>query len=332
MEGGGNHLKKLDVITIGESMVVFNPLQDVSFIDTHLFMKQIGGAESNFAIGLSRFGHNVGWISRLSDDAFGYFVHNTLRGNGVDTSFVQFDDTHPTGLLIKERIIQDQTNIHYYRKHTAASFMEPEILDENYLAQAKYLFITGITPVLSESCHEMILEAIKMAKQLGLKVIFDPNVRYKLFDNEETYKNMLHKIVGLVDYFLPGKEEARFLCGFDTPEQISKFYLEMNEQLTVVLKLGKKGCYYATADQEEYVPGMKVEKIIDPIGAGDGFAAGFVSGLLDGLSLKESLIQANIVGAMIVQSNGDIEGFPYRNQFNSYKDFVLHPEKDEVNR
>ncbi|MEI3605194.1 sugar kinase [Pseudogracilibacillus sp. SE30717A] len=324
--------KQIDVITIGESMVVFNPLQDVSFIDSHLFMKQIAGAESNVAIGLSRFGHKVGWISRLSNDVFGYFVHNILRGNGVDTSFVEFDDTYPTGLLIKERIIQNQTNVYYYRKNTAASYIGPEVLDDKYLAQAKYLFITGITPVLSESCHETIFSAIKMAKQLGLKIVFDPNVRYKLIDNEAAYKNMLHEIVGLVDYFLPGKEEAKFLCGFDTPEEISKFYLAMNDELTIVLKLGEKGCYYKSADQEEYIEGIKVDKVVDSIGAGDGFTAGFVSGLLDGLNIRESLIQANIVGAMIVQSNGDIEGFPNRNQFNSYKDFVLDPEKDEVNR
>lgn len=313
-------------------MVVFNPLQDASFIDTHLFIKQIGGAESNFAIGLSRFGHNVGWISRLSNDSFGYFINHALRGNGVDTSLVQFDDHHPTGLLIKERIIQSQTNVHYYRKNTAASFMGPDILDKTYFAQAKYLFITGITPFLSESCNKLIFEAIKLAKQLGLKVIFDPNIRYKLIDNEKDYINTINKIVRLVDYFLPGKEEAKFLCGLDSPEEISKYYLDMNEKLTVILKLGKEGCYYATSDHEEYVKGIKVDKVVDPIGAGDGFAAGFVSGLLDGIDLRESLTQANIVGAMMVQSNGDIEGFPYRNQFNNYRDFVLHPGKDEVNR
>lgn len=325
-------MKKLDVITFGESMVVFNPLQDVPFIDTHLFMKQIGGAESNFAIGLSRFNHNVGWISRLSNDSFGYYIHNTLRGNGVDTSLVEFDDNFPTGLLFKERVIQNQTNIHYYRKQTAASVMGPEILNENYLAHAKYLYVTGITPALSESCQELVFKAIEKAKQLGLKVIFDPNIRYKLIYNETKYRNMLNQIVDLVDYFLPGKAEAQFLCGYDKPEKISKHYLNMNNQLTVIIKLGAKGCYYATVDQEEYVSGMKVEKVVDPVGAGDGFAAGFVSGLLDGYSLKDSLIQANIVGAMIVQSSGDIEGFPYRKQFNSFKDFVLNPEKDEVNR
>lgn len=313
-------------------MIVFNPLQDVSFIDTHLFMKQIGGAESNFAIGLSRFNHQVGWISRLSNDSFGYYIHNTLRGNGVDTSFVQFDDTFPTGLLFKEHVIQNQTNIYYYRKRTAASLMGPEILDEKYLAQAKYLFLTGITPALSKSCHELVLKAIEKAKQFGLKIIFDPNVRYKLIDDEKEYKDMLNQIVSLADYFLPGKGEAQFLCGYDQPEKISSYYLKMNSQLTLIIKLGAKGCYYATVDEEEYVAGMKVEKVVDPVGAGDGFAAGFVSGLLDGLTLKDSLIQANMIGAMIVQSSGDIEGFPYRKQFNNYQDFVHNPDKEGVNR
>ena len=148
-------MEKLDVVSIGESMIIFNPLVDVGFIDSHLFLKQIGGAESNFAIGLSRLGHKVGWISRLGNDSLGYFIHNIIRGNGVDTKYVEFDNEYPTGILIKERYI-NQNHIHYYRKDSAASKMTPRILNEKYISQAKYLFITGITPVLSESCKDLI--------------------------------------------------------------------------------------------------------------------------------------------------------------------------------
>ena len=331
-KNGSVYMQKLDVITIGETMAVFNPIQDLPFTDAYLFMKQIGGAESNFAIGLSRLGHKVGWISRLSNDSLGYYIHNTIRGNGVDTSYVEFDDNHPTGLLIKERLIQNQVNVHYYRNGSAASFMTKDIINEEYFSTAKYLFVTGITPVLSESCRELIFEAIKVSKRYGLKVIFDPNIRFKLCTDKNEYKKLLNQIASLSDYFLPGIQEAKFLSGYNTPEEIAKNYLSLNESLTVVIKLGSKGCYSANSLQSNYVKGFEVNKVIDPIGAGDAFAAGFVSGLLEGGNLEKSLEIANLIGAIVVQSNGDIEGFPNRKQLNEYKKIMIVPSVEEVYR
>lgn len=326
-------MKNLDVITIGESMVVFNPMQDVSFIDSHLFMKQIAGAESNFSIGLSRLNHKVGWISRLSDDSFGYYINHVLRGNGIDTSMVQFDDENPTGLLIKERFIKDQTNVHYYRSNSAASFMNPSIIQPDYFHNAKVLFITGITPALNASCEETIYKAIETAQSLGMKIVFDPNVRYKLIgDDIDTYKKMLNNIANKSDYFIPGKKEIAFLTGNDDPEESVNYYLNKNESLNIVIKLGAKGCYFANAKNQFYVPGYKVEKVVDPIGAGDAFAAGLVSGLLEGKDIKHSLEQANLIGSILIQTNGDIEGFPFKKQLKEYKNFLSNPSKDEVNR
>src|SRR5699024_7552071 len=213
----------LDVITIGESMVVFNLIQNISLVDSHLFLMQIAGAESNFAIGLGSLNDKVGWISMLSNNSLGYFVNNTLRGNGVDTSCVEFDNINPTGILIKERAY-NKTQVHYYRHSSAASFMNKSILTNEYFSRAKYLFITGITPVLSESCHVTIMEAIKLAKKNNLKIIFDPNIRHKLFENSEEYINIINEIASLTDYFLPGIEEAIFLTGHKQPDDIANFY------------------------------------------------------------------------------------------------------------
>lgn len=327
-------MNNLEVITIGESMVVFNSIMDTSFIDSPLFIKQIAGAESNFAIGLGRLGHRVGWISRLSNDSFGNYINHVIRGNGVDTSQVQFDDEHPTGLLIKERLIQNQTNVHYYRKNSAASFMTPSIISEDYFRGAKFLFVTGITPALSETCEETIFKAIEVAKKSGIKVIFDPNVRFKLINDEDKYKCLLNEITRLSDYFLPGMNEAMFLSNKETgtPEKVAEHFINVNKDLTVIIKLGAKGCYYANEDTSNYVPGFQVEKVIDPVGAGDGFAAGMVSGLLKGMNLKEALEQANLIGSMLVQTSGDVEGFPFKNDLNNFKKYISEPARDEVNR
>lgn len=329
---GDNILKKPKVITIGESMVVFNPVMDISFVDSPLFMKQIAGAESNFAIGLSRLGHNVGWISRLSNDSLGNYIHHMVRGNGVDTSMIQFDDNHATGIIIKEKLVKEHTNVHYYRENSASSFMDSSIINEKYFEEAKYLFITGITPILSESCKNTIFKAIKIAKKLNINIIFDPNIRLKLIENKVEYKQLLNEIAGQVDLFLPGLNEGKFLCGHDNPESIAKYYLDLNPNMNLVIKLGENGCYYENNADSFYVSGYKVEKVIDPIGAGDAFAAGLTSGLLDGESIKDALKQANLIGSILIQSTGDIEGFPFKNQLEDYKKSICKPSIDEVNR
>lgn len=325
-------MKKPEIITIGESMVVFNPILNTSFNDSHLFTKQIGGAESNYAIGLSRLGHNVGWIGRLSDDSFGYYVNNVIRGNGVDTSLVEFDKHYPTGLLIKEKMIKNNVNVHYYRENSAASKMSPAILDEGYFSQAKYLFISGITPILSDSCKDTIIEAIAIAKRYDVKVIFDPNIRYKLIKDKDQYKSLLNEIILQSDIFLPGLKEAKFLCGKQSPEEISEVYINKNPNIKVVIKLGDAGCFYADKREEHYVPGYEVDEIIDPIGAGDGFAAGLTSGLLDGKTMLEALDLANLIGSIIIQTSGDVEGFPFRYQVEELKEIQDNPEIEEVKR
>lgn len=325
--------RNLDVITIGESMVVFNPMQDVSFIDSHLFIKQLAGAESNFSIGLSRLNHKVGWISRLGDDSLGHYVNHVLRGNGVDTSMLQFDAENPTGVLIKEKYVKNQTNVHYYRSHSAASMMNPSIIEEDYFSGAKYLFITGITPALNHSCERTIYKAIETAKALGMEVVFDPNVRYKLIgDDVEAYKQMINDIASKSDYFLPGEGEIALLTGHDNLEESVHFYLDENVELNVIVKLGAKGCYFANNQERFTVPAYKVKEVIDPIGAGDAFSAGLVSGLLEGKSIKQSLEQANLLGSILVQTNGDFEGFPFKRQLNEYQVYLDNPSKDEVNR
>ena len=175
------------------------------------------------------------------------------------------------------------------------------------------------------------LESIKIARKNGVKIVFDPNLRFKLVDDLDQYRNLLNNIIKSVDYFLPGISEARFLSQKNDLEEIVDFYFKINPNLVTVIKLGSEGSFYRYGEEKKRVSTIKVEKVIDPIGAGDAFAAGFVSGLLDGLSLEESLKKGNILGAITVQTAGDIEGFPHLKQ---YKDFInsLKGVTEEVNR
>lgn len=302
----------MDVVTIGESMVVFTPTSDGFMRNATEFTKKIGGAESNVAIGLARLGHQTGWISKLGYDEFGKAILGFLKGENVDVSQVTFDEEAPTGIYFKEPRRQNNTRVYYYRKGSAASKLTPGDLDHEYLSRAKFLHITGITPALSESCRETIFEAIKLAKSNGTTIVFDPNLRLKLWD-KDTARETLLKIAAEADIVLPGVAEGEFLFGESDPNKLGQLFLHHGSSV-VIMKKGAEGAYYFTNKESALIPGFPVKQVVDPVGAGDGFAAGFLSGLLDGLELGKAVERANAVGALVTMVNGDVDGLPERDE------------------
>ncbi|WP_027416735.1 sugar kinase [Aneurinibacillus terranovensis] len=298
----------MDVVTFGETMVLFTSDQPLPLEYVHQFHKQIGGAESNVAIGLQRLGHAVGWFSKLGNDPFGRFIHKFVRGEGVDTSHCSYTDEAPTGIFFKEKRSASNIDVYYYRKGSAASLMGPTDLDEKYIAGAKVLHLTGITPALSSSCLQTINKAIDVAKKHGVKICFDPNLRLKLWNREEA-KKILLGIAAKADYVLPGLEEGQLLTEHKEPESMADFFLKHGAG-TVVIKLGSKGAYYQTSQESGYVSGFPVKTVVDPVGAGDGFAAGFLSGILRNMPIQCAVKRGNAVGAIVVQVSGDVEGLP----------------------
>lgn len=296
-----------EVVTLGEAMVVFNPSDYLPLDYVHSFTKGMAGAEANFSIGIARLGHEAGWISRVGDDPFGRFILKSLRGEGVDISRVKVDGEHPTGVYFKEKKSARNINVYYYRKGSAASFMSPEDLDEEYIASAKLLHITGITPALSLSCRDTVYRAMQIAKKNGVMVSFDPNIRLKLWSIEECRKTLLD-IAKYVDIVLPGQEEGKHLLDTDNPEEIARSFLSLGAKI-VVVKLGPKGAM-AMTDKETVYDSAPDVPVVDTVGAGDGFAAGFITGVLNGWDIKRCLRLANDVGSMVVASNGDVEGLP----------------------
>ncbi|MCK8816724.1 sugar kinase [Natroniella sulfidigena] len=302
----------LEVVTLGETMVMMNPEETGDLKYIYNYKKQLGGAESNFAIGLNRLDHQVGWISKLGADPHGEYVKSFIQGEGVDVSQVKLSDDAPTGLFFKERRELGESKVYYYRHDSAASRMNPADLDEDYIAQAKYLHLTGITPALSESCYQTILEAIEIAQENDVKISLDPNLRLKLWSKERMREVML-ELFKEADIVLPGIEEGEILLGTDDPTEIAQQILDLGAEL-VVVKLGAEGALVATEDIIEKVPGYPVERVVDPIGAGDGFAAGFIAGQLKEYDLVESTKLANAVGAFATTVIGDVEGLPTMEQ------------------
>lgn len=316
----------MDVITIGETMVLFTPDKPGPIRHANLFTMKFGGAESNVAIGLSRLGHKAGWISRVSDDEFGRAVLSFIRGEGVDVSTVSIDKDHPTGVYFKELRRLNDVRVHYYRKGSAASHLTPDDIDESYISKAKYIHLTGITPALSDSSMQTMERVIEIAKNHHVKVVFDPNYRKKLWDSHLARKTLL-RFVSQADIVLPGILEGEFLFGKSQPEEIAKEFLSMGPSL-VVLKLGSKGAWYFTKESNKLVPGFQVEQVVDPVGAGDGFAAGFLSGVIRELSIEDAVKIGNAVGALVTMTNGDVEGLPDYKEIESF----MGNKQDDVDR
>jgi 2-dehydro-3-deoxygluconokinase len=298
----------MDVLTFGESLVVFNPEVNGPLRYVNNFAKSVGGAESNVAIALARLGHNVGWFSKLGKDEFGRYLQNYIRGEGVDVTSVAFTDEANTGILFKERFASENPNVYYYRKNSAASMLSESDINEQYIKKAKIVHITGITPALSDSARKAVFKVISICKENGIMISFDPNIRLKLWSLEEA-KPVLLDIARQADIIFPGASEGEMLLGTADEKEIASKFIELGSKI-VAVKLGAEGSYVADGIHSEYVKGFKIEKVIDSVGAGDGFAAGFLSGMINKLELKECANLANAVGAMATLVNGDNEGYP----------------------
>lgn len=299
----------LDVITMGETMVAITSDNSHSFKYANQFSKHIAGAESNFAIGVQRLGLKSGWISSLGKDPLGDYIEFFVRGEGVDVSQVKRDENYNTGLMIKDIINQKKANVYYYRENSAASRISPKDIDENYIKQAKFIHLSGITLALSDKTKESLLKMISIAKKNNIQVSFDPNLRQKLWADKLKMKKEVLDIIKKSDILLPGVEEGKILLGISSPEKIIKEFYEIMGGL-VVLKLGEEGALYYRGNEIVHIPAYKIETVIDPIGAGDAFAAGLISGLLKKMDIKEAVKLANMVGAYCVTVKGDIEGLP----------------------
>lgn len=303
----------MDVLTFGESMVVFSPNNNGPIRHVHTFTKSLGGAESNVATAIAKLNHSVGWFSKVSDDEFGRFVINEIKAEGVDTSRVVVDKNRNTGLLFKERYQRSNPNVYYYRKDSAASSLSPEDLDVEYIKQTKILHLTGITPALSESCRKTVYRAIEIAKENNVLVSFDPNIRLKLWPIEEA-KKVLVDIACKADIVMPGLDEAEILLGLTDKDEVADYFLSKEAKI-VAIKLGAEGCYIKDRKEGVKVRGYNVSDLIqDTAGAGDGFAAGFLAGYLEKLPLNQIGEYANGVGAMATLVQGDMEGYPYFDQ------------------
>jgi 2-dehydro-3-deoxygluconokinase len=249
-------------------------------------------------------------MSRLGADPLGKYILKYVQQSGVDTTCVLFEEEYPTGFQLKSRVREGDPTVVYFRKSSAASHMAPNAEDDAYLRRARHLHVTGIPPALSETCRHFTYHAIEQARAAGMSISFDPNVRPTLWQSEDQMCQVLNDLATRADWVFPGLDEGAALTGATTPEEIAKFYLKCVVKL-VAVKVGAHGSCLFTSAQRYDLPAFPVG-VVDTVGAGDGFAVGIISGMLDGLDLSACLERGNAIGALAVTSPGDQDGLPDR--------------------
>ncbi|MEC4018168.1 sugar kinase [Streptomyces sp. H27-D2] len=268
------------------------------------FRRSIAGAESNVAAGLARLGHRARWIGRVGADPAGEAVLRELRADGVDVSHVEVDEQAPTGLLLRDSHPQRAIDMQYYRAGSAAAHLAPGQLRAESLAGARLLHISGITPMLSSSASDATWRLIELAREAGLIVCFDPNVRSKL-GGAAQWAQAVGPLLREADLILAGEDELRLLTARDADEAAAE--LLSGRARTVVIKRNDHSATAVTEAGEWTQPPFRVS-VVDPVGAGDAFAAGYLSGWLRGLSEPEALAEAACVAALVVQAPTDTDG------------------------
>lgn len=306
-----------EVILFGEPMALFvadtvGPLEDVEH-----FTRSLAGAEVNVCIGLTRLGHKATYITRLGDEPLGRYIEKFLKKEGIGTEFITFDSVYRTGIQLKNKVTEGDPYAPYYRKGSAASHISTKEIDAIDFEGIKHVHITGIPPALSESCRQATYRLVERAKENNVYISFDPNLRPALWESKEVMIETINDLASKADMVLPGTAEGLTLMGSEKPEEIADFYQRLGAK-TVIVKMGGLGAYVRTENESYTVEGFKVEKVVDTVGAGDGFAVGAISGRLEGLSLKECVRRGNAIGAIQVQHISDNEGLPTRKELDAF--------------
>lgn len=310
-----------EIITMGEPMVMFLADTKEKLCEVEHFSRLIAGAELNVAMGVRRLGHTVKYISQVGKDPFGEYVKNFLYKENIDITSIRETNEAATGFQIKNRTDYGDSEVIYFRKGAAASKVKNDILNDIDFKTAKVLHVTGIFPALSESTLDTTLKAIEKAREAGLLITFDHNPRPILWNSQEEMIRVTNELAFKADIVMPGLSEGKLFTGRNTKEEIADFYLDRGVK-KVIIKIGEKGSYSREKLEngeikETEVVSFKVP-VIDTVGAGDGYAAGIITGILDGLDDEKLLERGNAIGAIQVMHLSDNEGLPNKEKLNEF--------------
>jgi len=295
-----------DLFTFGESLSVFISSDTDSVMSATKFERVTAGAEVNVAVALSRLGLKAQYFSRFGNDQLGSVMLADIEAEGVDVSLAKRVDSF-TGAMVRNPGKSAPVEITYLRKGSAASTIQPSDILDSYISSTRWLHATGITCAISDSGAKTVKHALEKASQLKIKSSFDLNIRRKLWSEEQARK-VLEPLAHDVELLIGGEDEYQVVFGQADPKEI---LLEANKRgckIAVMTKGDQKMRFSIDGKYEEITPPKVVA--IDPVGSGDAFTGGVISGLLSGMSAKGALEQGSICGALVASMFGDWTGIP----------------------
>ncbi len=318
-----------EIVTLGEAMVALVAAEPGPLAENGTFQRHVAGAEANVAVGLVRLGHATAFIGRVGPDAFGTAIRRRLRGEGVDCEALAVDPHAPTGLLIRERRLLGPAEVLYYRRESAGSRLNAEDVQlaaaRGAFQGARWLHLTGITPALSASAAAAVEVALALARDAGLTVSLDVNLRRRLLSDEDA-RVTLTPIAARCDVVLGSLDELALLGGVqlaadaasEEAAAVADGVLALGSSVAVV-KLGIGGALQRRRDADGHTTtashaGYPLSQPLDPVGAGDAFVAGYIAATLEGRPAEQRLALGNACGAAVAASVGDLHGLPTRDE------------------
>ncbi|WP_426517025.1 sugar kinase [Diaminobutyricibacter sp. McL0618] len=300
------------VLTLGEGLGVLRTSGIGSLAQLPDLLVGTGGAESNVAIGLARLGISVTWLGRVGDDGLGRRVTRELRAEGVQV-VAPIDTTAPTGLLIKEHPSPGRTFVTYHRAGSAGSRLRPSDLDPVDIGSFSLLHLTGITPALSPSARATVRVAVARAQAAGVPISFDVNHRSTLWPDEDPAP-LYREFASASRLVFAGADEAAILASdpVTAPLGLAAEIAKLGPE-EVVITLGADGAVAVCGEKATWRDALPVP-VVDTVGAGDAFVAGYLAEWLLGGGIDQRLDLAVRTGAAACTHPGDWEGFLFRSQ------------------
>lgn len=305
------------IVCFGEMLIDFVPtISGLSLSDAPAFKKAPGGAPANVAVGISRLGGSSAFIGKVGEDEFGYMLADILKENNVNNEGMRFDPGARTALAFVTLRADGEREFMFYRNPSADMLLKESELDLNMIRKAA-IFHYGSISLITEPCKSAHIAAAKAAKEAGVLLSYDPNLRLPLWPSAESAREGILSIWETADIIKISSEEISFLTKGEDPYDDAVVHKLFHPNLKLLLVTeGPDGCRYYSKGFNGRVKGLKVDAV-DTTGAGDAFVAGILSHiaadaslLQDEARLREALRFANACGALTVTERGAIPALP----------------------